>query len=133
MTRQFTTNDLLHIFFCLGSALICSACLYWTSQPKEQQKCTNATVNCQSDYCFTSSVIYSNGTEGVGRSCSNADLCKDPEKGCNLVTKKFKLKSCAFDCCNTDNCNNYTPSSATGVMVTKFTLSLMVIVGFIFA
>ncbi|CAB3994798.1 Hypothetical predicted protein, partial [Paramuricea clavata] len=118
------------------SALICNKCLYWTSQPKEQQKCTNDTSICQSNYCLTSSVIYPNGTEVVRRSCDEAELCQDPEKGCNRAT----TKSCAFDCCNTYNCNNYTPSSAsgapsstTGVMVTKFTLSLMVIVGFIFA
>ncbi|CAB4002008.1 Hypothetical predicted protein [Paramuricea clavata] len=119
----------------LGSALKCNVCTYWTTQPKEQQKCTNNASTCASgvSYCFTSSITYRNGTEAVGRSCGVADLCLDTEKACNLTTTKLNLASCAFECCNTDNCNNYTPGSATGVMVTKFTLSLMVIVGLNFA
>ncbi|CAB4013473.1 Hypothetical predicted protein [Paramuricea clavata] len=118
----------------LGSALKCNVCTYWTTQPKEQQKCTT-TVNCPTgtSYCYTGSGAYQNGTEIVDRDCDTAADCPDAEGWCNRVTTKLNLKSCAIACCNTDNCNNYTPSSATDVMVTKFTLSLMVIVGFIFA
>jgi hypothetical protein len=127
MTRQFATNDLLHCccFFVLGSALKCNVCTYWTTQPKEQQKCTT-TVNCPTGIsdCYTGSGSYQNGTDVVDKSCG----CPDIEETCNILTTRLGLTSCAFECCNTDNCN-----SATGVMVTKFTLSLMVIVGFIFA
>jgi hypothetical protein len=136
MTKQFATNDLLHAFFVLGSALKCNDCIYSTTQPKEQQKCTNATVNCPSGiaYCSTSFIAYRNGTEAVGRGCqADEGFCLNVENACNHLTKQRDLKSCAAACCTTDNCNNYTPSSATGVMVTKFTLSLMVIVGLIFA
>ncbi|CAB4026047.1 Hypothetical predicted protein [Paramuricea clavata] len=117
----------------LGSALTCHVCRYWTTQPKEQQKCTNAKT-CGSSYCYTEYVRFRNGTEGFGRGCGRVKFCLDTEKACNFTRTYLPgLTSCAFECCTTDNCNNYTPSSATGVMVTKFTLSLMVIVGFIFA
>ncbi|CAB4013471.1 Hypothetical predicted protein [Paramuricea clavata] len=136
-----------------GSALKCNVCAYWTTQPKEQQKCPNTTVNCitGTSYCYTASVADQN--DYFTRGCAtNATLCLDPEKLCNVATTKLNLKSCALECCTTDNCNNYTlssatgapsratgapssatgaPSSATSVMVSKFTLSLMVIVGFI--
>ncbi|CAB4006557.1 Hypothetical predicted protein [Paramuricea clavata] len=130
----------------LGSALECNVCDYWTSQPKEQQKCTSRTVTCSFgfDYCYTLSGTYQNGTDVVERSCSgNSVACHNTEATCFILAIKYGLKSCAFECCNTDNCNNYTPSretginytpsSATGVMMTKFTLSMMVIVGLIFA
>ncbi|CAB4041019.1 Hypothetical predicted protein [Paramuricea clavata] len=119
----------------LGSALKCNVCRYSTSQPKEQQKCTSAPVNCSSSrsYCSTTSITYRNGTEAFGRGCASSSTCPNVEIACNFLTILLDLKSCAAACCTTDNCNNYTPSSATGVMVTKFTLSLMVIVGFIFA
>ncbi|CAB3994797.1 Hypothetical predicted protein [Paramuricea clavata] len=129
-----TTEVLIHSFvssrldFCnllqsvrltaIRSALKCNSCEYWTTQPKEQQKCTSAPINCPSGYCSTSSITYSNGTEAVGRGCANADVCLDTEKACNLATTKWNLKSCAGACCNTDNCNNYTPSSATRVNYT---------------
>ena len=112
----------------------CYFCAYWTTQPKEQQKCTNGTTCGSSSDCYTEYVRFRNGTEGFARGCVKAVVCRDTEKACNLVrTYLDDVISCAFECCATDNCNNYTPSSATGVMVTKFTLSLMVIVGFIFA
>ena len=68
------------------------------------------------------------GKKGVLGGCSARDFCPDTKKACNLATTKLKLKLCTAECCKTDYCN-----SATGVMVTKFTLSMMVIVGFIFA
>ncbi|CAB4026048.1 Hypothetical predicted protein [Paramuricea clavata] len=119
----------------LGSALKCNFCRYRTTQPKEQQKCTSATFTCPSghSYCAASSITFQNGTEAVSRNCATTILCPHTEEWCKILTPLWNLKSCAFACCTTDNCNNYTPSSATGVMVTKFTLSLMVIVGFIFA
>jgi hypothetical protein len=131
MTRQFATNDLrMHFFFVLGSALKCNVCNYWTSQPKEQQKCTNRKLTCPLgfDYCYTLSGTYQNGTDVVEKSCAIGLLCSNTENTCNLITTRLGLKSCAFECCNTNYCN-----SATGVMVTKFTVSLMAIVGFIFA
>ncbi|CAB3998744.1 Hypothetical predicted protein [Paramuricea clavata] len=119
----------------LGSALKCNVCAYSTTQPKEQQICTGGPLTCRYDhtYCYTTSITFQNGTKAVERSCGTSATCFNTERACNVLTRLFGLKSCAFECCTTYNCNNYTPSSATGVMVTKFTLSLMVIVGFIFA
>jgi hypothetical protein len=102
--------------------------------PKAQQKCSSGvTIDCPSGYCYTSSFTYPNGTAWVVRSCGASFVCSYAKIGCDLLIKEGKMKSCAAACCTTDNCNNYTPSSATGVMVTEFTLSLMVIVGSIFA
>ncbi|CAB4042620.1 Hypothetical predicted protein, partial [Paramuricea clavata] len=102
------------------SAQKCNVCAYRTTQPKEQQKCTSATVTCPSgtSYCFTSSVTFQNDTIAVERNCGNADICSD--NACGRLSAAWNLKSCAISCYNTN--------SATGVMVTKFTLSLMVIV-----
>ena len=123
-------------FVVLGSALICDVCYYTTEMPKALQKCTGRTINCTkhsnyNSYCLTNSVTYRNGTEAVTRVCARNGVC--PGNACTNLTKVHDLKWCATECCNTDNCNNYTLSSATAVMVTKFTLSLMVIVGLIFA
>ena len=77
----------------------------------------------------------STGTVTVHRDCDGAGLssgtkfCPDVEKQCDERSKSLKLKACAGACCKTDNCNNFTPSSAAGIMVTKFTLVLMVIAG----
>ena len=131
MTRQFATNYLLHVFFVLGSAMKCNVCRYSTSRPKEQQKCTSAPVKCSSGFCSTLSFTLRNGEEDVIKDCGDASVCRDAEKRCNFAKTTWKLKSCAFACCNTDNCNNYTLSSAlssaTGVMVTKFTPCLLVL------
>ncbi len=59
--------------------------------------------------------------------------CPNFDETCTLKSEQEKLKSCAGACCTTDYCNNYTPSSADGVMATKSILSLMAIVGFLFA
>jgi hypothetical protein len=102
--------------------------------PKAQQKCSSGvTIDCPSGYCYTSSFTYPNGTALVVRSCGDSIICPNAKPLCDFLTLISKHKLCAAACCTTDNCNNYTPSSATGVMVTEFTLSLMVIVGFIFA
>ena len=136
MTKQFATNDLLHVFFVfvLGNARKCNVCRYWTSQPKEQQKC-NITLTCPLglDYCYTLSGTYQNGTDVVEKNCANSGLCSVSEKACNSLTTRLGLKSCAFECCNTNNCNSHATGVMVTSMVTKFTLSLMAIVGFIFA
>ncbi|CAB4014500.1 Hypothetical predicted protein [Paramuricea clavata] len=110
-----------------GSAQKCNVCAYWTTQPKEQQKCTSATVTCPAgtSYCFTSSFTFLNGTEAVKRNCGNPDFCG--ANACTRFIAALKLTSCSISCYNTSG------NSATGVMVTKFTLSLMVIVGLILA
>ncbi|CAB4008950.1 Hypothetical predicted protein, partial [Paramuricea clavata] len=111
----------------LGSARKCNQCEYWTSQPKEQQTCTGSgTVDCPSGYCSTGFATYDNGTDVIDRRCVTIMAqCADPEEFCSNVTTRYNLKACIYKCCSTDNCNNYTVGSATGV---KFTLSLMVIV-----
>ena len=67
----------------------------------------------------------------VVRDCGDSHgRCPDPEKGCSEAKKQNKnIKACAGACCKTDKCNNFTPSSATGIVVAKITLILMVIAG----
>ena len=122
----------------LGSALTCNVCVYTSKQPKAQQMCAgNSTVNCTTGYCYTTKYILADGTVAVARDCGNGNPsdkdCPDAEDTCERRTKANALKSCVAACCQTDNCNNYTPSSASGVMATKFILCLMVIAGFLFA
>ena len=132
--RTTTRNDLL-FFVVPGSALKCQKCFYSTLQPKVEQNCDSAPlVNCSFGYCLTTSLSLKNGTVAIARGCPRTSVCPDnTAKVCDDWLKRPNGKSCAAECCDTDNCNNYTPSSAPGVMVTKFTLSLMVIVAFLFA
>ncbi len=116
---------MIYWFFVVpGSAVKCQKC---------QQNCDNAPlVDCPSGYCYTSSYTL-NGVLGVERGCGAGTICpNNAGKICDVI-RALGAKSCAVDCCDTDNCNNYTPSSAPGVMITKFTLSLMVIVAYLFA
>ena len=120
-----------------GSALTCSLCAYTSQAPKDQQMCGNATVNCSTGYCYTATYTTADGTVNVARDCANRNpadkSCPNAEEACKRETDKRKLKSCLLACCTTDNCNNYTPSSATGVMSTQTILCLMAFVGFLFA
>lgn len=64
------------------------------------------------------------------RNC--VDAVRNPgnkDKTCDAL-HLFDIEYCAGDCSNTDNCNNYTPSGATGIMATK---CVMTITGFAFA
>ena len=93
-------------------------------------------MNCTSGYCVTAKITDKNGTVHVGRDCANLDYdrngCLNPEKHCIEGINNEEVQACAAACCQTDNCNNFDPSSsATGIMVTKFTLILMVIVGLV--
>ena len=66
----------------------------------------------------------------VARDCGDSHgRCPDTEKACSEAFKQSHLKTCAMACCKTDKCNNFTPSSATGIVVAKITLILMVIAG----
>ena len=72
----------------------------------------------------------------VLRICGSANIrCSDGniKEICDKEIKKGKLKSCHGECCKTDNCNNYTPSVATGIMATKFALFLTMFTSFMFA
>ena len=123
----------------LGNALTCQKCGYTSKYPKENQTCDpNNIVNCTSGsgYCGTVKLTDKNGTVHVGRGCdgigSSKAICPVTEKFCIELSKKEGLQACAVACCQTDNCNNFDPSSsATGIMVTKFTLILMVIAGLV--
>ena len=105
------------------------------------------------EYCYTANYTV-NGVVVFARGCDGdrgSTFCPDADKTCRSLTKKNNLTSCAGVCCTTDNCNNYTPSSADytttpssandtttpssadGVIVTKSILCLMAIAGFIFA
>ncbi len=120
-----------------GSALTCSLCAYNSQSPEDEQMCGNATVNCSTGYCYTAMYTTADGTVNVIRNCANsvpADKdCPNAEATCERRTDKYKLKSCHGACCTTDKCNDYTPSSAAGVMATKTILCLMAFVGFLFA
>ena len=91
----------------------------------------NGIVNCITTYCFTAKFTDKNGTVHVARNCATVKVCSNSEQACSTATKIEGLKACVGACCETDNCNNFTPSSAAGIMVTKFTLVLMVIVGLV--
>ncbi len=101
---------------------------------KAKQMCGNQTVPCTSGYCYTATYTF-NGTVAVLRNCDDPKdkYCPDADKTCRSLTEKNNLTYCAAACCTTDYCNNYTPSSADGVMATKSILSLMAIAGFFFA
>jgi hypothetical protein len=100
--------------------------------------CGDTTVNCTTGYCYTATYTIADGTVRVIRNCANSDPtdkvdCPNAEKTCERRIIIYSLKSCVGVCCRTDNCNNYTPSSASGILATKFILCLMVIAGFLFA
>ncbi len=121
-----------------GSALTCSLCAYTSQVPKDQQMCGNETVNCSTGYCYTATYTTADGIVHVARECANRNPagklpCPNAEESCKREIDQRKLKSCLAACCTTDKCNNYTPSSATGVMATKNILCLMAFVGFLFA
>ena len=68
----------------------------------------------------------------VHRDCDNHGIfCPKNEKFCETSNRLQDNIACTSYCCNTDNCNNFTPGSASGIMVTKFTFILMVIVGLV--
>jgi hypothetical protein len=109
--------------------------------------CGNSTVNCTTGYCYTTNYTTANGTVNIARDCANSDPndldCPNAEETCERRTKAYALKSCVAACCQTDNCNNYTPSSTpttstptsstSGIMATKFILCSIVLAGFLFA
>jgi hypothetical protein len=131
MTRQFAMSTAFLIFFVLGSALECMSCEYWTTQPKAEQTCVGSgTEDCTTGSCYSSFATYDNGTHVYNRRCATrAAHCADPQKHCDDVIPIYNLTACVYVCCTTDYCNNYTinASNATGV---KFSVSLMMIVGF---
>ena len=131
---------LLILLIVLGNALTCQRCEYTSQFPTEKQKCDpNITKVCDKniEYCFTGKYTDSSGTVKVIRGCDEDYLkltfCPDAEKTCSVFTKSSNLKACAGACCRTDKCNEFTPSgsSATGIIVSKFTLILMVIAGLV--
>ena len=128
------TSFFIFILFS-GNALMCKKCSYSSIQPKAEQVCGNATVNCTSGYCFAVNYTSSNGILVVDHDCDDPSdrACPDADDTCEKRTRLYSLKSCAAMCCKTDNCNNYTPSSASGFMVGKFTLCIMIIVGLLLA
>ncbi len=120
--RVTTRNDLL-FFVVPGSAVKCQKCHYTSLKPKAEQNCDSAPlVNCSSGYCATTSLSFKNGTVAIERDCARTSVCPDIANECDYWLKRPNRKSCLAECCDTDNCNNYTPSSAPGVMITKFTL-----------
>jgi hypothetical protein len=130
-----TIYNYFYDFFSIlsGSALMCNKCAYTSIQPKSQEVCGNTTINCTSGYCFAVSYTTSVGVVVVDRDCDDPSdrACPDADDTCDKRTTKFSLKSCAAVCCKTDNCNNYTPSSASGIMV-HYVLCFMLIIGFSF-
>ncbi|CAB4004888.1 Hypothetical predicted protein [Paramuricea clavata] len=119
----------------LGSTLTCNKC--FASSAKSKPSChSSTTVQCSTGFCYTATYTQSDGTVVLDRDCNKPSdpYCPDAAKTCREKTKSASLKSCRGVCCNTDNCNDFTPgNSASGVMMTKFILCFMVIAGFLFA
>ena len=63
--------------------------------------------------------------------CDNKGYCPNVAATCRKETQLFGLKSCSGSCCTTDNCNN--PNSGTGVIAAKFSICLMIILGYFLA
>lgn len=114
----------------LGGALKCNSCFYTSEIAESKQRCTNQVVNCASEYCLTAIIINPAGNTTVARNCDNIKpekvICPDAraKEKCDVL-KKDGYKSCRIECCKTDNCNNYTPGGAIGIMATKFATFLM--------
>ena len=93
--------------------------------------------------CITSAFTEQNGTKLILHSCVPKENCGNIDALCQAALQlQAHAKSCVAECCDTDNCNNnydfmtttaMPPTSATGVIVSKFTLSLMVLAGFLLA
>ncbi|CAB4036529.1 Hypothetical predicted protein [Paramuricea clavata] len=136
--KIFLTIAIALTFSAFGSALMCNQCYYKSTHPKAQQVCGNDTVNCTTGYCYSVSYTRSrDGTLIIARSCDSTNVndkfCPDPDVFCEKEISKNNSKSCFGVCCSTDNCNNYTPTSATGIMVAKFSMCVMVILGLFLA
>ena len=133
--KLFLTLAVIAVLIATGNALMCKKCLYSPQQPKTQQVCGNTTVNCTSGYCYAVAFTSSNGIPVVQHDCDDPSnrFCPDADGTCEKRTKLFSLKSCAAMCCKNDNCNNYTPSSASGFVVGKFALCITIIVGLFLA
>jgi hypothetical protein len=117
---------------------MCNQCYYKSTHHKAKQVCGYRTVNCTTGYCYSVSYTRSrDGTQIVARSCDSTNIndkfCPDPDDICQKEISKNNSKSCFGVCCSTDNCNNYTPTSATGIMVAKFSMCVMVILGLFLA
>ena len=115
------------------NALTCQKCKYDSTFPQADRKCNQSTIKCAEGikYCFTGKYTDSSDVVHVLRDCDTRNYCPDAKKTCDNLKKIEKFKSCKGDCCQTDKCNNYDPTSstATGIMVSKFALILMVIAG----
>ena len=73
-------------------------------------------MNCTSGYCVTVKFTGKKGVVHVGRDCDDIEPdrkeCPNPEKQC--IDRGFKTErhqDCAGASCQTDNCNNYDPTS----------------------
>ena len=146
LTRRATQQCFMFLIFIqfikimsyivLGNALICQKCRYSLKQPKAEQKCDpNNIVICTTGYCVTAKYTDKNGTVHFGRNCDTTKpeqrICPNTEQACSKAIKMAGYKACVAACCRTDNCNNFTAGSATGIIVTKFTFILMVIAGLV--
>jgi hypothetical protein len=142
----------MKIYYPIGNyGLKCHKCNY-ESKPQEEKKCGNNTTDCT----ISGFTAYNRSDGGyvVVRDCdssNNGIFCPDARKTCKDKTQKEDLKSCAAFCCTTELCNNYTsnpfnfnipktssnptilPGTATCVLVVKFNLLVMIILGLIFA
>jgi hypothetical protein len=149
----------MKIYYPIGNyGLKCHKCNY-ESKPQEEK---NVALQHDWLYdwpwiLFFSGFTAYNRSDGgyvVVRDCdssNNGIFCPDARKTCKDKTQKEDLKSCAAFCCTTELCNNYTsnpfnfnipktssnptilPGTATCVLVVKFNLLVMIILGLIFA
>ena len=115
----------------VGNALKCQKCTYSSHQPKDLQKCVNNTVECSSGYCYSATYTHSNEIKVFEWDCDTKNYCPNEDETCEEQMKVNHLQACSGSCCTTDNCNN--PNSGTGVMAAKFSICLMVILGYFLA
>ncbi|XP_028395948.1 uncharacterized protein LOC114519957 [Dendronephthya gigantea] len=132
-----------------NGSLICNRCSYDPKAgPHADQKCrSNATVSCPAGkYCYTTRYTHKDGNVGFLRDCGGGavDRCPNITKGCEAYSKLHDLATCVGECCEGDNCNNYTPVDPTPstqavtrsracAVVAKISILVMVIVKIIFA
>ena len=98
--------------------------------PENRQKCSNDAVDCLFGYCYSAAYTTSEGISVVERGCDhfNPRQCPNVKQTCETYTRQFDLTSCSGKCCSTSFCNG-----AAGTMTAKFTLCLIIIVGYFFA
>lgn len=84
----------------------CHLCYYQSNYAKPFQKCSGATVECPTGYCYSVNYTRSNVINVVEKGCDISPTDRYCQKGadtCQSRTRQVSLQSCS--CCNNDLCN----------------------------